>query len=88
MWASDGPERGAMIRSLVLAVLPVVIGRYKAGMGIRALATMYACDPVWLRDQLVKEGLRLRTVHEVAVARELEPVPWTPVRMPGRKAMP
>ncbi|MCX4751483.1 hypothetical protein OG455_39295 [Kitasatospora sp. NBC_01287] len=88
MWASSGPEREAMIKKLVLAALPVAIGRYKAGTGMRTLATMYGCDPLWLRDQFSKEGVRLRSLQEVSVARELKPVPWTPVPMPGKKLMP
>ncbi|MEE1824684.1 hypothetical protein PUR61_21240 [Streptomyces sp. BE20] len=77
-----------MLRKLALAALPAIIRRYDSGVGIRVLGTMYGCDPNWLRDQILKAGHRVRPLKESTSMRPTAPLPWTPIRLPGRKAMP
>ncbi|WP_149030264.1 hypothetical protein [Kitasatospora sp. MBT66] len=74
-----------MTRKLVMAVMPAVALRYRAGTSLAVLGTMYGCDPVWLHDQLLKSG---KITHPNTVAHTGPRMPWTPIRLPGRTTMP
>ncbi|WP_406097062.1 hypothetical protein [Kitasatospora purpeofusca] len=88
MWATTEQDRQAMIRTLVIAALPAIARRYESGVGMRVIGTMYGCDPDWLRDQMLKAGHRVRPLDETTAMHPTAPLPWTPIRLPGRKAMP
>ncbi|MFE6053957.1 hypothetical protein ACFQ6N_24665 [Kitasatospora sp. NPDC056446] len=87
MWAGTEQDRQAMFKTLVIAALPAIAQRYESGVGIRRLGTVYGCEPRWLRDQMLKAGYRVRPLEE-AIGLRPAPWPWTPISLPGRRALP
>ncbi|MER7705425.1 hypothetical protein ABTX81_21350 [Kitasatospora sp. NPDC097605] len=85
MWAATEPEREAMIKKLVMAVMPAVALRYSAGASLTVLGAMYGCDPVWLHDQLLKSW---KLTHPETVNPAGPRMPWSPIRLPNRTTMP
>ncbi|MFG3053842.1 hypothetical protein ACGFZP_23215 [Kitasatospora sp. NPDC048239] len=88
MWANTEPDRQAMLKKPVIAALPAIARRYESGVGMRIIGTMYGCDPNWLRDQMLKADHRVRPLDEATGMRPTAPLPWSPIRLPGRKTMP
>ncbi len=87
MWARNEQERQDMITELVIAALPAIAQRHESGISVRRIATVYKCDPRWLRTQMIKARYRVRSLDEPPGLCPA-PWPWTPIPMPGQKAMP
>ncbi|MFF2951389.1 hypothetical protein ACFVVU_08590 [Kitasatospora sp. NPDC057965] len=87
MWASTPPDRQAMIKALVIAALPAIAQRYDSGIGVRRIATVYDCDPKWLRDQMLKAGHHVGPLEEATGLRPA-PLPWEPIPLRYRTTMP
>ncbi|MFF7458241.1 hypothetical protein [Kitasatospora sp. NPDC008115] len=87
MWATTAQDHQYMLRTLVIAALPAVAERFASGVGVRRLATVYDCDPGWLRDQLLRAGHHVGPLDEAAGLRPA-PLPWEPIALPRRTTMP